>query len=109
MDSELDKFSKEYFRSIEFYPITKTSWKSYDLSKSNNDIRLTGITRINDSIKSKLSILKNINPKSLESDRLIPNTFKSFLSITISDSNLFLKNYQDYLNQIDIGLSLIHI
>ena len=102
-DSELDEFSKEYFRSIEFYPIINTSWKSYDLSKSNNDIRLTGITRINDSIKSKLSILKNINPKSLESDRLIPNTFKSFLSITISDSNLFLKNYQDYLNQINIA------
>ena len=102
-DSELDEFSSEYFRSIEFYPIINTSWKSYDLSKSNNDIRLTGITRINDSIKSKLSILKNINPKSLESDRLIPNTFKSFLSITISDSNLFLKNYQDYLNQINIA------
>ena len=101
-DSELDEFSKEYFRSIEFYPIINTSWKSYDLSKSNNDIRLTGFTRINDSIKSKLSILKNINPKSLESDRLIPNTFKSFLSITISDSNLFLKNYQDYLTQINI-------
>ena len=102
-DSELDEFSKKYFRSIEFYPIVNTSWKSYDLSKSNNDIRLTGITRINDSIKSKLSILKNINPKSLESDRLIPNTFKSFLSFTISDSNLFLKNYQDYLNQINIA------
>ena len=102
-DSELDEFSKEYFRSIEFYPIINTWWKSYDLSKSNNDIRLTGITRINDSIKSKLSILKNINPKSLESDRLIPNTFKSFLSITISDSNLFLKNYQDYLTQINIA------
>ena len=102
-DSELDEFSKKYFRSIEFYPIINTSWKSYDLSKSNNDIRLTGITRINDSIKSKLSILKNINPKSLESDRLIPNTFKSFLSITISDRNLFLKNYQDYLNQINIA------
>ena len=102
-DSELDEFSKEYFRSIEFYPIINTSWKSYDLSKSNNDIRLTGITRINDSIKSKLSILKNINPKSLESDRLIPNTFKSFLSITISDSNLFLKNYQDYLTQINVA------
>ena len=102
-DSELDEFSSEYFRSIEFYPIINTSWKSYDLSKSNNDIRLTGITRINDSIKSKLSILKNINPKSLESDRLIPNTFKSFLSITISDRNLFLKNYQDYLNQISIA------
>ena len=105
-DSELDEFSREYFRLIEFYPIINTSWKSYDLSKSNNDIRLTGITRINDSIKSKLSILKNINPKSLESDRLIPNTFKSFLSITISDSNLFLKNYQDYLNQVDIGSGL---
>ena len=102
-DSELDEFSKKYFRSIEFYPIVNTSWKSYDLSKSKNDIRLTGITRINDSIKSKLSILKNINPKSLESDRLIPNTFKSFLSITISDRNLFLKNYQDYLNQISIA------
>ena len=101
-DSGLDGFSKEYFRSIEFYPLINTSWKSYDLSKSNNDIRLTGITKINDSIQSKLSILKNINPKSLESDKLIPNTFKSFFSITISDSDLFLKNYQDYLTQIKI-------
>ena len=96
IDSELDGFSKEYFRTIEFYPLFNTSWKSYDLSRSNFDLRLTGITRINDSTISRLSILKNLNPKLLESDRLIPNTFKSFFSITISDSNLFLKNYQDY-------------
>ena len=98
IDSKLDGFSKEYFRTIDLYPSINTSWKSFDLSRSNDDIRLTGITRINDSIKSELSIIKNINPKSLESDRLIPNTFKSFLSITISDSDLFLKNYQDYIN-----------
>ena len=98
IDSKLDKFSEEYFRSIEFYPFIKSSWKNYDLSRSNNDIRLTGITRIHDSLRSKLSILKNLNPKSLETDKLIPNTFKSFFSFTITDSNLFLKNYQDYLN-----------
>ncbi len=102
IDSRLDRFSKEYFRSVEFYPLINTSWKSYDLSRSNFDIRLTGITRINDSINSKLSILKNINPKSLESDRLIPNTFKSFFSITISDGNLFLNNYQDYLTSVNM-------
>ncbi|MED5269776.1 MAG: hypothetical protein VX406_02950 [Bacteroidota bacterium] len=102
IDSRLDGFSKEYFRSVEFYPLINTSWKSYDLSRSNFDIRLTGITRINDSINSKLSILKNINPKSLESDRLIPNTFKSFFSITISDGNLFLNNYQDYLTSVNM-------
>lgn len=98
IDSKLDKFSEEYFRSIEFYPFIKSSWKNYDLSRSNNDIRLTGITRIHDSLRSKLSILKNLNPKSLETDKLIPNTFKSFFSFTITDSNSFLKNYQDYLN-----------
>ena len=102
IDSRLDGFSEEYFRSVEFYPLINTSWKSYDLSRSNFDIRLTGITRINDSINSKLSILKNINPKSLESDRLIPNTFKSFFSITISDGNLFLNNYQDYLTSVNM-------
>ena len=99
INSELDGFSKEYFRTIDFYPLINTSWKSFDLSRSNDDIRLTGITRINDSIISELSILKNLNPKSLESDRLIPNTFKSFFSFTISDTNQFLKNYQDYISK----------
>ena len=78
IDSKLDGFSKEFFRSIEFYPLVKSSWKNFDLSRSNEDIRLTGITRINDSIKSKLSILKNLNPKSLETDKVIPNNFESF-------------------------------
>ncbi len=106
IDSQLDGFSKEYFRKIDFYPLINTSWKSFDLSRSNDDIRLTGITRINDSIKGELSILKNISPKSLESDKLIPNTFKSFFSVTISDSNLFLKNYQDYLTSTNTANEL---
>ena len=106
IDSQLDGFSKEYFRIIDFYPLINTSWKSFDLSRSNDDIRLTGITRINDSIKGELSILKNISPKSLESDKLIPNTFKSFFSVTISDSNLFLKNYQDYLTSTNTANEL---
>ena len=99
INSQLDGFSKEYFRTIDFYPLINTSWKSFDLSRSNDNIRLTGITRINDSIISELSILKNLNPKSLESDRLIPNTFKSFFSFTISDTNEFLSNYQDYVSK----------
>ena len=98
IDSKLDGFSKEFFRSIEFYPLVKSSWKNFDLSRSNEDIRLTGITRINDSIKSKLSILKNLNPKSLETDKVIPNNFESFFSFTITDSNSFIKNYQNYLD-----------
>jgi len=98
IDSKLDGFSKEFFRSIEFYPLVKSSWKNFDLSRSNEDIRLTGITRINDSIKSKLSILKNLNPKSLDTDKVIPNNFKSFFSFTITDSNSFIKNYQNYLD-----------
>ena len=98
IDSKLDGFSKEFFRSIEFYPLVKSSWKNFDLSRSNEDIRLTGITRINDSIKSKLSILKNLNPKSLDTDKVIPNNFESFFSFTITDSNSFIKNYQNYLD-----------
>ena len=42
-----------------FFPNSETSWIGYDFNYSLEDLYLTGITRISDSINGKVSILKN--------------------------------------------------
>ena len=58
---------------------------------------MIGATRINDSINSKLSILRNISPSEIKTDKIIPNSFSSFFSFTISDSERFVFNFKNYL------------
>ena len=49
------------------------------------DLYLSGITRISDSINGKISILKNIEASKIKTDKIIPNSFLSFLTFSIND------------------------
>ena len=68
-----------------------------------NELKLNGITRVNDSINSKLSLLRDIPPSKVSSFKVIPDTFKSSLTITISDSERFIFNLKNYLKANDIS------
>ena len=48
--------------NLSFFPGLYDSWVSYDFKYSIEEVNMSGATRINDSINSKLSILKNIYP-----------------------------------------------
>jgi len=88
---------------ISFYPKSNTSWVGYDFSYSLDDLYLAGITRIADSINGKITILKNIDPSIIKTDKIIPNSFLSFLSFSINDSERFIFNFKDYLKYNDLS------
>ena len=69
---------------------------------------MIGATRINDSINSKLSILRNIPPSEIKTDKIIPNSFSSFFSFTISDSERFIFNFKNYLKADDLSTENIN-
>ena len=89
--------------NISFFPVENTSWISYDFKYDIDNINLTGVTKIKDSINSKLSIFKNIIPSKIEADNFIPNSFLSFLSFTINDSERFIFNFKNYLKANDFS------
>ncbi len=88
---------------ISFFPNSKTSWVGYDFNYSLDNLYLAGITRISDSINGKISILKNIETSKIKTDKIIPNSFISFLSFSINDTERFIFNFKDYLKYNDLS------
>jgi len=94
--------------SLSFFTNLKNSWISYDFKYSLEEIKMIGATRINDSINSKISILRNIPPSEIKTDKIIPNSFSSFFSFTISDSERFIFNFKNYLKADDLSTENIN-
>ena len=93
---------------LSFFPDLNNSWISYDFKYSLEEIKMIGATRINDSINSKITILRNIPPSEIKSDKIIPNSFSSFFSFTISDSERFIFNFKNYLKADDLSTENIN-
>ena len=93
---------------IPFFPESTTSWIGYDVKYSLDNFYLSGATRFNDSINGKISILKNIYPTEIKTDNIIPNSFSSFLTYTINDSERFIFNYKNYLKLNDISSEILN-
>ena len=103
LKSKESKETKDIFKNLSFFPNVDTSWIGYDFKNSLSEINLNGVTRINDSINSKLSILKDIYPIEIKTDKIIPNSFISFISIAIGDYERFIFNMKNYLNSNNIS------
>ena len=91
-------------KEVSFFPKSNTSWVGYDFNYSLENIYLNGITRVSDSINGKISILKNTKVSKIKSDVVIPNSFLSFISFSVNDSERFIFNVKDYLK--NNGLSI---
>ncbi len=103
LKSREKKERNDIFKNLSFFPNVNTSWIAYDFQNSLSEINLNGVTRINDSINSKLSILKDIYPIELKTDKIIPNSFRSFISIAVGDYERFIFNMKNYLNSNNIS------
>ena len=103
LKSKEKKERNDIFKNLSFFPNVNTSWIAYDFQNSLSEINLNGATRINDSINSKLSILKDIYPIELKTDKIIPNSFRSFISIAVGDYERFIFNMKNYLNSNNIS------
>ena len=91
-----------------FFPNLNNSWISYDFKYSLEEVKMIGATRLNDSINSKLSVLRNLPPSEIKTDKIIPNSFSSFFSFTISDSERFVFNFKNYLKGNDLSTENIN-
>ena len=98
----LNSFKKD-LSEMSFFPKSNTSWVAYDFKYSLENIYLTGITRISDSINGKISILKNLGSSRTKTDKVIPNSFSTFLTFVINDSERFIFNFKDYLKFNDLS------
>ena len=94
---------------MSFFPESKTSWVGYDFNYSLENIYLTGITRISDSINGKISILKNLGSSRTKTDKIIPNSFSTFLTFVINDSERFIFNFKDYLKFNDLSTQNLNL
>ena len=98
----LNSFKKD-LSEMSFFPKSNTSWVAYDFKNSLENLYLTGITRISDSINGKISILKNLGSSKTKTDKVIPNSFSTFLTFVINDSERFIFNFKDYLKFNDLS------
>ena len=98
----LNSFKKD-LTEMSFFPKSNTSWVAYDFKDSLENLYLTGITRISDSINGKISILKNLGSSKTKTDKVIPNSFSTFLTFVINDSQRFIFNFKDYLKFNDLS------
>ena len=80
----LDNFKNE-LSEISFFPKSNTSWVGYDFNFSIENLYLTGITKIRDSINGKISILNNISASETKTDKISPNSFLAFLTFSTRD------------------------
>ena len=98
----LNSFKKD-LSEMSFFPKSITSWVAYDFKYSLENLYLTGITKISDSINGKISILKNLGSSRTKTDKVIPNSFSTFLTFVINDSERFIFNFKDYLKFNDLS------
>ena len=74
-------------------------WVELDLNMDRNSINLNGFTQTNDSNNNYLNILKEQSSGSLKVDEILPSNSSVFLSLNLSDLDLFLEKEEDYLNR----------
>ena len=108
INSKNSDLIKKSISDFSFFPNLNNSWISYDFKYSLEEVKMIGATRLNDSINSKLSVLRNLPPSEIKTDKIIPNSFSSFFSFTISDSERFVFNFKNYLKGNDLSTENIN-
>jgi hypothetical protein len=108
INSKNSDLIKKSISDFSFFPNLNNSWISYDFKYSLEEVKMIGASRLTDSINSKLSILRNLPPSEIKTDKIIPNSFSSFFSFTISDSERFIFNFKNYLKGNDLSTENIN-
>ena len=77
----------------------KINLSESEIVKEKNDEKEFGII---------LSVLRNLPPSEIKTDKVIPNSFSSFFSFTISDSERFVFNFKNYIKGNDLSTENIN-
>ena len=74
-------------------------WLELDLNLDKSSINFNGFTQTNDSNNNYLNVFKEQDPGSLKVDNILPSNSSVFLSLNLSDLDLFTKKEEDYQNR----------
>ena len=109
--TELAKFFQSKSRSRSSFPLgffkSFSDWSVLDLNLSGNSILASGFSNSSDSLVNYLSILKGQEPSEIMFTSVAPANTKLFLSLNISNPELFVKNYKKFLKQESINPDFI--
>ncbi len=98
---ELSKFFQSQSRSNNLVPAkfleSFSDWSVLDLNLAENNILATGFSNSSDSLGNYLSVFRGQEPSKISFTSVAPANTKLFLSLNISDADLFNKNYKKYL------------
>lgn len=76
-----------------------SDWTELDVNIDKQFINLNGFTQTNDSTNNYLNIFKDQKPSSVDLTEILPANTSVFLSLNLSDLDLFLENQNDYLER----------
>ena len=100
-----NSFINKFLPKTDLFPNFNENWIAFDGNFNSNLISLDGITIVNDSIPSKLSVFKNLDPKKIKSTRIIPQSFNSFLSFPIENMPEIADKIKIYANYHNTSLN----
>ena len=81
-------FFKAFFSNVSLFPILTDDWMVFDFSLKKDSFELNGVTFIDDSIPNPHNFIKNIDPKKVQLDKIVPANFKSFLTYPIETKTI---------------------
>ncbi len=88
----------EYSNSVKDFP-DFANWTEFDATVKGNSLLLNGFTCVEDTVNTYLNILRKQQPYECRITEILPSDISGFISLGISDFNLFKTRYSGYLNK----------
>lgn len=94
---EIDDLWETLFPRSKSNPLSQTfEWSMADINLTQNDVQLSGVTLVRDSIGQHLSLLKNTIPQSNKAPVVTPLSANGLISITYNDWEIYKNNLASY-------------
>lgn len=79
--------------------VNYSNWTEFDLNINSNSINMNGFSFSNNLSNNLLNSLDGQSPESFTVSEILPANTSFFLSLSLSDINLFYDNFQKYLDK----------
>ena len=97
------------FPNTSLFPFLGSSWYSFDFNTKKEPFTLDGISFVNDSIPDKIALLKDQNAQRLLSPQVVPQSFDSYLGLSLADYKALEQAFKKYSRHINIPLNSIDL
>lgn len=102
-----NKFFKNILIDTPLFPSIGESWSSYDLNVKAENLAFDGIHFINDSIPNNLTLIKDLDPKEIFSENIIPQNFNSLFILPVDNFEILESNFVKYSRHKNLAIQKI--